>query len=124
MSAIITKATGFVNSAVSKSTQLLNQTVYWGKVGAEIGKIVYQKEGLAPPSVAQFQQVYTNAFKYLQTPSLQKQLFEKAVTFRPTKECVYKAGIYGTQLLAFFSVGEIVGRRSIFGYPSVGEHHH
>lgn len=124
MSAIVTKATGIVNSAVSKSTQLVNQTAYWAKVGAEVGKIVYQKEGLAPPSVAQFQQVYSNAFKYLQTPSLQKQLFDKAVAFRPSKECVYKAGIYGTQLLAFFSVGEMIGRRSIFGYPSVGGHHH
>lgn len=123
MSAIVTKATGFVNSAVSKSTQLLNQTIYWGKVGAEVGKIVYQKEGLAPPSVAQFQQVYANAFKYLQTPSLQKQLVDKAMAFKPTKECGYKAGIYGVQLLAFFSIGEIIGRRSIFGYPSVGEHH-
>ncbi|EGV66112.1 ATP synthase subunit G atp20 [Yamadazyma tenuis] len=123
MSAIVSKATGIVNNAVAKSTYLANQAVYWGKVGAEVGKIVYQKEALAPPSTAQFQQVYNNALKFVQTPALQKEFFQKAANFKPTRECAVKAAVYGTQLLAFFSVGEVIGRRSLFGYPSVGGHH-
>lgn len=124
MSAIISKATGLVNSVTTKSTQLLNKSVYWAKVSGEVAKIVYQKEGLAPPTSAQFQQVYQNALKFIQTPSLQKEFLIKASKFQPTKECAAKAGIYGVQLLAFFSLGEIIGRRSIFGYPSTGAAHH
>lgn len=126
MSAIINKATGFANSLVTKSTQLANCAVYWSKVGAEVGKVVYKSEGLAPPSQQQFQQVYQNAFKLIKSPQQQKELLAKASQFRPGKECAAKAAIYGTQLLAFFSVGEIIGRRSLFGYPAFGhgqEHH-
>lgn len=123
MSAIVTKATGFVNSVISKSAQLTQQAIYWGKVTGEVSKIIYQKESLSPPSSAQFQQVYNNAVKFIQTPKLQQEFVSKAINFRPTKASVYKAGIYGTQLLAFFSLGEIIGRRSVFGYPSVGGHH-
>lgn len=125
MSAIINKATGFVNSAVAKSTQLANAAVYWGKVTAEIGKVVYKSEGLAPPSQAQFKQVYESWFKTLKTPAEQKKLLEGATKLQLNKETVAKGAFYGLQCLAFFSVGEIVGRRSLFGYPSVGhaEHH-
>lgn len=123
MSAIINKATGIVNNAVTKTTQFGNCAVYWGKVGAEVSKLVYQKEGLAPPSSQQFQSVYNNALKFIQSPQQQKEFIAKAAAFRPGKGCAVKAGVYGTQLLAFFSVGEIIGRRSIFGYPSLGHHH-
>lgn len=125
MSAIINKATGFVNSTVAKSTQLANYAVYWGKVGGEIAKVVYKSEGLAPPSQAQFQQVYRSWFKLLKTPTEQKALLNKLSSIEANKATAVKAAIYGVQALAFFSVGEIIGRRSLFGYPSVGhaEHH-
>ncbi|KAK6203204.1 protein associated with mitochondrial ATP synthase [Scheffersomyces amazonensis] len=124
MSAIVTKATSFVNGIIAKSTQLTNGAVYWGKVTAEVGKVVYKSEGLAPPSTVQFQQFYQSAFKFIQSPEQQKAFLQKAIKFRPGKECAVKAGVYGTQLLAFFSVGEIIGRRNVFGYPAVGAHHH
>lgn len=125
MSAIINKATGFVNCAVTKSTQLANCAVYWGKVGAEIGKTVVKSEGLAPPTQAQFQQTYLSLVKVLKSPTEQKALLEKVSKIQPSKECAVKFGVYGVHLLAFFSVGEVIGRRSLFGYPSVGhaEHH-
>lgn len=123
MSAIITKATNTVNGLVNKSTQFVNCATYWGKVSAEVGKIVYKSEGLAPPTQQNFQQVYQNAFKFIKSPQQQKDFLAKAAQFKPTKECAVKAAVYGTQLLGFFSVGEIIGRRSVFGYPSVGSHH-
>lgn len=125
MSAIINKATGFVNSAITKSTQLANCAVYWGKVGGEIAKTVYKAEGLAPPSQAQFQQTYQSWFKVLKTPTEQKQLLNKLKGVQADKATVTKVAVFGIQSLAFFSVGEIIGRRSVFGYPAVGhaEHH-
>ncbi|ODV78005.1 uncharacterized protein CANTADRAFT_7473 [Suhomyces tanzawaensis NRRL Y-17324] len=123
MSAIISKATNVVNGLVTKSTQVANSALYWTKVGAEVGKVVYKKEGLAPPSGQQFQQLYQNALKFVQSPAQQKEFLSKAAQIQPNKETAVKAAVYGTQLLAFFSIGEIIGRRSIFGYPSSGSHH-
>lgn len=125
MSAIIAKATGLVNTTITKSTQLANCAVYWSKVGAEVAKVVYKAEGLAPPSQAQFQQTYQSWMKVLKTPSEQKAILDKLSGLQPDKATAVKAAVYGIHCLAFFSVGEIIGRRSIFGYPSVGhaEHH-
>lgn len=124
MSAIVTKVTNVTNSLVAKSTQLANAAVYWGKVTAEVGKIVYKAEGLAPPSQKQFQQVYQTAWKSITSPQQQKELLAKVTQFQPTKDNLAKGAVYGVHLLAFFSVGEIIGRRSVFGYPSVHSEHH
>lgn len=124
MSAIISKASGFVNGLVSKTTELTSHAIYWSKVGAELGKTIYKSEGLAPPSQAQFQQVYQKAFALIKSPQQQKELLNKAKELKPTKENLIKFGVYGTQVLAFFSVGEMIGRRKIVGYPSVGGAHH
>lgn len=125
MSAIISKATGFVNNIASKSTKLANTVTYWSKVGAELGKTVYKQEGLAPPNVQQFQQVYQNAVKFVKSSSQQQAFLEKVSQFQPNRANGIKAAVYGTHLLAFFSIGEIIGRRKIVGYPSFGhaEHH-
>lgn len=123
MSAIVSKATGLVNTAVAKSTQLANCAVYWAKVGAELGKTVYKAEGMAPPSQAEFKLVYNACLKFVQSPKEQKALLEKIAALKPSKELAVKSAVYGVQGLAFFSVGEIIGRRHVFGYPSTGAHH-
>lgn len=123
MSAIINKANSIISSVVSKSTSFANCAVYWGKVGAEVGKQVYKAEKLAPPSGKDFQTVYQNVLKFVYSPQQQKEFFNKAVQFRPTKEVGVKSAVYGIQLLAFFSLGEIIGRRKLIGYPAVGHHH-
>lgn len=124
MSAIVSKATGLFNSAVAKSTLLANCAVYWGKVSFEVGKLVYKQEGLAPPSQAQFKQVYNGFVKFLKTPAEQKAALEAVTKFQPNKQNLSQLGIYSVHILAFFSVGEIIGRRSLFGYPvASGEHH-
>lgn len=124
MSAIISKATGFVNGVVTKSTEFATCAVYWSKVGAELAKTVYKTEGLAPPSQAQFQEVYKKAFATLKSPQQSKECVQKVTQCKPNKENLIKFGVYGVQVLAFFSVGEMIGRRHIVGYPSVGGAHH
>ena len=110
-----------ITSIVTKTTGLANCAVYWAKVGAELSKAVYKGEGLKPPSSKEFELVYKNALKFIKTPSEQQKFLEQAKNFKPTKECAYKAGIYGIQLLAFFSVGEVIGRRQLTTY--VPSHH-
>ncbi|CAH6722630.1 ATP synthase subunit g, mitochondrial [[Candida] jaroonii] len=102
---------------------IANKTVYWSKVGLEVAKIVYKKE-FQPPTTEQFKTVYNSAFKFIQTPTLQKQFIKDVAQIQPTKENAFKYGFYGIQLLAFFSIGEAIGRRNLTGYPTPeGEHH-
>ncbi|KAI5949730.1 ATP20 [Candida theae] len=124
MSSIISKASGLVSSVVTKSSEVVNCAVYWSKVGAELSKTIYQKEGLAPPSIKQFETVYQNAFKWLKNPAEQQKVIEQVKSYKPNVQDAVKYGVYGIQLAGFFAVGEIVGRRRIFGYPKLGEEHH
>lgn len=125
MSAIVTKATGLVNSVVTKSGELANCAVYWGKVGAEMGKIVYKAEGLAPPSQAEFQKVYGSFVKFLKGSDHGAVISKNFKALGANnKEAAYKLGALGLQCYGFFALGEMIGRRHIVGYPSVhGEHH-
>lgn len=124
MSSAATKASNAVSGLIQKSTQLANCAVYWAKVGGELGKIVWKREAMAPPSGEQFQQVYQKAFALIKSPEQQKQLLQKAAQIKPSKECATKFVYFGVQLAAFWSVGEMIGRRSITGYPKLAHAHH
>ena len=54
----------------------------------------------------------------------QQKLIEQAKAYKPNAQDAVKYGVYGIQLAGFFALGEIVGRRQIFGYPKLGEAHH
>ncbi|KAI3402989.1 TMS1 [Candida oxycetoniae] len=124
MSAIVSKATGMVSSLITKSGELVNCAIYWTKVGADLSKIVIEKEGFAPPTVKQFEAVYQNAFKFLKSPQEQQKFLQKAKDFRPDAKTAVQYSAYGIQIAGFFTVGEIIGRRQLFGYPKVGNEHH
>lgn len=102
-----------VNSIVTKLTGFTNCATYWAKVGGELAKHVYKSEGLKPPSAKEFETVYQQALKLIKTPAQQQKLLQQDKEIKPTKETAIKAGINGIQLLAFFSVGEVIGRRSL-----------
>lgn len=121
MSAIINKVSNLANAAVSKTVQVSNAAVYWTKVSAEMAKLVYKKEAMAPPSTADFKKVYQCALNMLKTPAEQKKLFQQLTS----KDNVVTNLAYGAQFVGFFTVGEIIGRRSFFGYPkSASAAHH
>ncbi|KAI5962239.1 ATP20 [Candida pseudojiufengensis] len=124
MSAIISKATGLLNSVVSKSAEAVNKTIYWTKVGAELTKTVYQKEGFAPPSIKQFETTYQNLFKFLKSPKEQEKFINEYKNYRPDTKSLVQFGVYGIHLAGFFAVGEIIGRRKFFGYPKFGNSSH
>ena len=126
MSAIVSTVTGFVNSAVNKSTQLANRAVYWGKVGAEIGKFVYKAEGMAPPSQVEFQKVYSNFLNFVKGSDHAAVIVKDFRSLGANNnEAAFKLGALGLQCYGFFALGEIIGRRKVVGYPSFShaEHH-
>lgn len=112
----------FATSLVTKTSNLATKTVYYGKVGAELSKQVYLKEGLQPPSVADFKKVYAELYKKtLHFAVKPKEVFE---IFRAVgKNDALRYGAYAVQVVGFYSVGEIIGRRKVVGYRNYLPHH-
>ncbi|CAI4053704.1 hypothetical protein SKDZ_16G2840 [Saccharomyces kudriavzevii ZP591] len=105
----------YASGLVSKANLLSSKTLYYGKVGAEISKQIYLKEGLQPPNIAQIRSVYSNIYKqslnFVLKPT-EILSFLKNVQ----KNELLKYGAYGIQLIGFYSVGEVIGRRKLVGY--------
>lgn len=98
---------------------LSNKTIYYSKVAAEVSKTVYAKEGLAPPTIAEFTKVYECAVKQAQLfakdPKASAELIVKnAQGF--SKDEILRYICYFIQIVGFFSLGEIIGRRNVVGY--------
>lgn len=102
-----------VLSGVSK---VVDGTVYWGKVGAELAKEVYAKEGLAPPSTAEVQQVYQQLWKQAQELPAKRVEVYKYILDQGVELLAKKGAVYGVQLAGLFAVGEMIGRWNISGY--------
>ncbi|KDN42622.1 hypothetical protein K437DRAFT_248919 [Tilletiaria anomala UBC 951] len=83
--------------------------VYNLKVAGSIAKQVYQAERLAPPS--SIEQI-TSAYKTLWSRASDAGYWAKFVSSGEWK----KAGIYAIEALGIFTIGEMIGRRSIVGY--------
>jgi F-type H+-transporting ATPase subunit g len=88
-------------------------SVYNAKVGAELAKLVYKKEGMAFPSGQQF----AEARSYVEK-NLNKSAF-KGLTLRD----LAKGGVVAAEFYTFFLFGEIIGRRNLIGYNVPSEKH-
>lgn len=87
----------------------------WSKTIAQLAKQIYIKEGMSPPTFEEYQAVYKSLYKnvlaHAESPKLIIDFCKKT-----NKEDYIRYGAYGLQFVGFFTLGEIVGRRSIFGY--------
>lgn len=108
-----------VNSLANKTQDLVNKTVYWSKVSLELGKYMWVKEGMSPPTVETFKKVYTQDFvnyyaKFKQYCEQPRQAIPKILALG--KNDYIRGGAAVVQVLGFFSLGEIIGRRHVYGY--------
>ncbi|CCD26131.2 F1F0 ATP synthase subunit g NDAI_0G03540 [Naumovozyma dairenensis CBS 421] len=114
-SQLLSKGEVLSTKFIGKTNALMQKSMYYGKVGAELSKTVYKQEGFQPPKIGEFKKVYCNIFEmgkhYMNKPQAFIGLVKGA-----GKNDLIKFGAYGVQLLGFYSVGEVIGRRKIVGY--------
>lgn len=122
---IQTVGTSLITKTTSLVTITVEKTVYCGKVTGELSKQIYKSEKLQPPSLDEFKLVYkslyTNSLRYVKTPEQAFNCLKAA-----GKNDLLKYGAIGIQLLGFYSVGEVIGRRKLVGYNNYtvkGAHH-
>lgn len=118
-----TKAQNAVQGLIEKVTVNVNKSIYWTKVTGELAKQIYLKEKLSPPSIAEFQSVYQTLYKKaLEYSTKPKEVLSIAKNL--TKNDFLNYGAIGVQIVGLFSLGEIIGRRQLVGYPQFGSSHH
>ncbi|KAF8956174.1 mitochondrial ATP synthase g subunit-domain-containing protein [Flammula alnicola] len=102
----------FLEPVGDKAGQLLGsykQPLYYNfAVTKEIFKQIYVKEGLQPPTLADFRYAYSSLWSQVSKPALVGNLVKSGDLGR--------VGIYGLQAYGIFKIGEIIGRRSVVGY--------
>ncbi|AMD22591.1 HHL179Cp [Eremothecium sinecaudum] len=111
------KIQSLMNLAVQRASSLVSKTVYYGKVGAELSKTVYFKEGLQPPNFSDFEMVYWRLYKQFLQASTKPKESIAAIKGLGKQEWI-KYGSYGVQFLGLYSIGEVIGRRHIVGYKN------
>lgn len=119
----VAKAQNAVQGLVEKVTVNVNKSIYWSKVTGELAKQIYLKEKLSPPSIAEFQSVYQTLYKKaLEYATKPKEVLSFAKNL--SKNDFLNYGAIGVQIVGLFSLGEIIGRRQLVGYPQFGSSHH
>lgn len=115
------KIQSYTACLLSKSSLLASKTLYYGKVGAELSKQVYLKEKLQPPSVSDFKRAYLGMYYkglYYATKPNEFIALVRAIK----KDDAIRYSAYLVQILGFYSIGEIIGRRKLVGYKDYKHH--
>ncbi|KAF9103738.1 hypothetical protein BGX29_002986 [Mortierella sp. GBA35] len=109
-----------MSSAVSKIFSTLRGPVlYNAKIVGQVARQVYIREGMAPPSGAQFETARGAALQFIWDARKSK------YWSKISKTQYLNAGLVAAEAYVFFMVGEIVGRRNLIGYnvKSADSHH-
>ncbi|KAG0645845.1 ATP synthase subunit [Hyphodiscus hymeniophilus] len=110
-------------------------TVYYARVGLELGKLVFQGQKMSPPPVSTFQSYFQRLVKSVRNPgALLNQAEQTSANATPTgvlqqlrninTQQAVAGGIIVAECLGFFTVGEMIGRFKLVGYRGdTGAHH-
>ncbi|KKK21336.1 hypothetical protein ARAM_004085 [Aspergillus rambellii] len=127
-------ASAAASAAASKASEglspLIPPTLYYSKVGLELGKLVFRGQNMTPPSMATFQSYFQPLINSLRSPAA----FKNANFVSPqqilarvrnaNKKEIALAGVTAAEVIGFFTVGEIIGRMNIVGYKGHPSHEH
>jgi len=121
MLAAVSKMGGPAAKVAKKIESLIPPTVYYSKVGLEMGKIVFRARSMAPPSLETMQATWKQIYAQSKTFEL-----NHAVQWAQslTKKDAAAVGVVVAEVIGFFTVGEIIGKRKLVGYRGKVEHAH
>lgn len=121
------KMGGRTGALVKKIESLGPPTKHALLVSKELAKTVWRERKMSPPSLTEFithLQSFPDIFRTKVLPTLTNpQLLREKLSDR---EALKKGGIIAAELMGFFTVGEIIGKRKIVGFRGKIDHagHH
>ncbi|KAG9526401.1 hypothetical protein KCU99_g1460, partial [Aureobasidium melanogenum] len=132
----ISKAAGAASSAmnsiggrtgqvISFVQSMIPPTVYYGKVGLELAKLVARGQKMSPPNVQTFQTYGQNLMNAVRNPGANSPSNPLQAIRNIGSSQLITAGVVTAEILGFFTVGEMIGRMKLIGYRSSShdEHH-
>ncbi|KAE8142565.1 mitochondrial ATP synthase g subunit-domain-containing protein [Aspergillus pseudotamarii] len=119
-----------INAIVATTpASMIPPTLYYGKVGLELAKLVFRGQNMTPPNLATFQSFYQPLLNAFRSPAALKNANfvspgDIAARVRnANKKEIALAGVTLAEIIGFFTVGEMIGRMNIVGYRGHPEHH-
>ncbi|KAI5795394.1 mitochondrial ATP synthase g subunit-domain-containing protein [Peziza echinospora] len=112
------KVGGRTGALVKQIEAAIPPTLQALRVARELTKIVFHARQMAPPPISAFETQYKTLVQRLQNPSsLAKSFSVQNVLAKLSDTAALKnTGIIAAEVLGFFTVGEMIGRRKIVGY--------
>ncbi|RJE21026.1 hypothetical protein PHISCL_06647 [Aspergillus sclerotialis] len=118
---------GRTGKIISFVDSMIPPTLYYSKVGLELGKLVFRGQNMSPPNMATFQSYFQPLLNSLSNPAT----FKTVASPQAIMSCVRNAspkqialaGVTTAEVIGFFTVGEIIGRMNIVGYKGEPAHH-
>jgi len=134
-SSALGKIGGRTGRAIRFVQSLVPPTIYYSKVGLELGKIIFESRKMSPPSMATFQSYFQPVLSAARNPtSIFSQTASAASALNPSTvlnrarnvntQQYASAAIVTAEVIGFFSVGEMLGRFKVVGYRSSAPAHH
>lgn len=125
--AALGKMGGRTGALVKKVEALVPPTKYALLVTKELGKIVWRERKMSPPSLTEFithLQSFPATFRTKILPTLTSPIALHETL--SNRQALKSGGIIAAEVLGFFTVGEMIGRRKIVGFRGKIEHagHH
>ncbi|KAL4818661.1 mitochondrial ATP synthase g subunit-domain-containing protein [Aspergillus spinulosporus] len=123
------KVGGRTGKVVSFIESMIPPTIYYSRVGLELGKLVFRGQNMTPPSSATFQSYFQPLINAIRNPAtLQNANFSPQYILtrirNANKKEIALAGVTAAEVIGFFTVGEIIGRFNIVGYRGEADHGH
>ncbi|KAH8433560.1 F1F0 ATP synthase subunit g [Aspergillus melleus] len=123
------KVGGRTGKVISFVDSMIPPTIYYTRVGLELGKLVFRGQNMTPPNLATFQSYFQpliNAFRNPATLKNANFVSPQDILARvrnANKKEIALAGVTVAEVIGFFTVGEMIGRMNIVGYRGHPEHH-
>ncbi|MCJ1281076.1 hypothetical protein MMC26_000394 [Xylographa opegraphella] len=133
VSSTLGKLGGRTGRLISFVQTMIPPTIYYSKVGLELSKLVFQGRKMTPPDIATFQSYLSPILHAVRNPSSlisgtpsSGAITPEAILSRirnMDRAQVVSAGVLTAEVLGFFTVGEMAGRRKLVGYNGDVHHH-
>ncbi|PWY89996.1 hypothetical protein BO70DRAFT_358992 [Aspergillus heteromorphus CBS 117.55] len=123
------KVGGRTGKVIAFVDSMIPPTLYYSRVGLELGRLIFRGQNMTPPNLVTFQSYFQPLINVFSNPAALKNagFSSQSILSRvrnANKKEIALAGVTLAEVIGFFTVGEIVGRMNIVGYRGHAEHHH
>ncbi|RPA97254.1 hypothetical protein L873DRAFT_1829128 [Choiromyces venosus 120613-1] len=127
------KIGGRTGQLIKGVESLIPPTIYYAKVAKELSKLVFHGQKMSPPNIQTFQETFSPIINMLKKPKALINTASTSPALQPafilarlrqfTPQEYAQAGVLTAEVIGFYTVGKMIGRRKIVGYRGGNNDH-